>query len=190
MSGDDGAGPGLARLYGPLEIAVMEEIWRQSCADVRQVSDALVRNGSDVAYSTIKTVMERLTVKGELTRDRQGRQYVYTPTRDRSEAESAAAQDLVDDLFSNYRDLAVSHFVAGAERDPAQLDRLRRMLEEIEPDAENSHRKVADGRDEQGDHAGSGSVAGDRYRADHDARAAQGRASVDSKTGTRKGRSR
>lgn len=163
MSARDAHTACLGGLFGPLEAAVMEEIWQASAVDVRQVTDALVRSGTDVAYSTIKTVMERLAVKGELTRARHGRQYVYTPTRTRAEAESAAAQGLVNDLFSNHGDLAVSHFVAGAERDPAQLDRLRQLLDAIEPGPEGGEPEVVDGRSEPADaHRGESAEEGSR----------------------------
>lgn len=119
----------------------MERIWADQPTDVRTVVDALVRHDHDVAYSTVKTVMERLVTKGELDRVREGRQYIYRTVRSRAETEALTARDLVDDLFGRYGDLAVSHFVAGAQRDPEQLRRLTelvRLLDSGEPTTPDS----------------------------------------------------
>lgn len=110
----------------------MDQVWRDAPADVRAVLTALTRSGQDVAYSTVKTIMERLAVKGELRRERDGRQYVYTPVRSRSETEALAAEGMVDDLLTRHGDLAVSYFVDRARREPEQLARLRRLLGEME----------------------------------------------------------
>lgn len=120
--------------YGPLELRVMECVWREAPTDVRSVHSALVRDGADVAYSTVKTILERLSIKGELSRERDGRQFVYTPVRTRVETEALVTQGAVDELLDRHGDLAVSFFVDRARQDPAQLARLRQMLHEMEAD--------------------------------------------------------
>lgn len=122
----------LSSYYGPLELVVMERLWREAPADVRTVHSALVRQGQSAAYSTVKTIMERLAVKEELTREREGRQFVYTPVRSRAETQALLTQGVVDDLLTRNGDLAVSFFVDRAKRDPAQLARLRELLAAME----------------------------------------------------------
>jgi BlaI family penicillinase repressor len=137
MSSDD-PNTALADRYGPLELAIMRRLWVQSPADVRSVLSALEADGSDVAYSTVKTVMERLTRKGELNREREGRQYVYTPVRSRPQTEALAARGMVEDLFDRHGDLAVSYFVDRANRDPQQKQRLLDLLHRIEQDEDGA----------------------------------------------------
>lgn len=110
----------------------MEYVWREAPTDVRTVHSILVRHGPEVAYSTVKTIMERLVTKGELSRERDGRQFVYAPVRTRAETEELVTQDAVEDLLDRHGDLAVSFFVDRARQDPAQLARLRQMLREME----------------------------------------------------------
>ena len=129
LSGDTSS---LAGLYGPLELAIMQRLWQNSPADVRAVLSSLETEGSNAAYSTVKTVMERLTKKGELTREREGRQYVYTPVRTRAETQAQAAHGMVNDLFNRHGDLAVSYFVDRASKDPSQRERLLELLHQIE----------------------------------------------------------
>lgn len=113
----------------------MERAWRDAPVDVRTVHSELVRDGQEIAYSTVKTIMERLVVKGELTREREGRQFIYSPVRTRAETEALVTRGAVDELLDRHGDLAVSFFVDRARQDPAQLARLRQMLREME--AEN-----------------------------------------------------
>jgi len=127
-----GRSSALAGRYGPGELRVMECVWRDAPADVRTVHSVLVRHGSEVAYSTVKTIMERLAIKGELSRERDGRQFIYAPVRTRSETEALVTQGVVEELLDRHGDLAVSFFVDRARQDPAQLARLRRMLREME----------------------------------------------------------
>jgi predicted transcriptional regulator len=69
---------GLEVLLGPTEARLMEIAWRQPELTVKQ---ALFELGpqSKLAYTTVMTVLNRLVVKGLLTRRREGRNFVYEP---------------------------------------------------------------------------------------------------------------
>jgi BlaI family transcriptional regulator, penicillinase repressor len=64
------------RIFGELELSILS-MMRQSGAKctVRDVVQAL---GAKDKYTTIMTVMNRLTIKGELTRERKGQSYQYS----------------------------------------------------------------------------------------------------------------
>ncbi len=110
----------------------MECVWREAPTDVRAVQSVIAREGHDAAYNTVRTVMERLARKGELVRERDGRQFVYSPVRSRTETRELVARGLVDDLLDRHGDLAVSFFVDRARQDPATLERLRELVREME----------------------------------------------------------
>lgn len=69
---------------GPLERSAMEVLWADPARalHVREVADQL---DGDLAYTTVMTLLVRLTAKGLLTRRRQGSAYVYRPRLSRSE---------------------------------------------------------------------------------------------------------
>ena len=62
---------------GPLEAEIMDHAWtRDEPVTVREVVDSVgVRH--DLAYTTVMTVMERLSTKGFLVRRKVGRAYSY-----------------------------------------------------------------------------------------------------------------
>ena len=60
--------------FGELELAVMKIVRDRKKATVHDVCEKL---GKKRKYTTVMTVMSRLVKKGELTREKKGKHYVY-----------------------------------------------------------------------------------------------------------------
>jgi predicted transcriptional regulator len=112
--------------FAPLESKVMDAVWTaRDPVSVRAVLDALnERRPEPLAYTTVMTVMNRLTTKGVLKRHGERRSYVYEATA------PDAAGIAVRDVIRSYGDAAVAHFVDEARADPGVLRRLRALLAE------------------------------------------------------------
>ena len=89
--------PTSAPRLGDLERSVMEQLWdstgrRPEGASVRDVLEALPGERG-LAYTTVMTVLDRLSKKGLVTRERDGRAWRYTPagTRESLTAETMRA---------------------------------------------------------------------------------------------------
>ena len=112
------------KLLGPLEAEVMEALW--PAAEPLTVRDLLERlnhgRKDPLAYTTVMTVMKRLTDKGALRRERRGRGYAYEATAD------SAAGLAVNSVVREFGDAALAQFVDQARADPALLRRLERLL--------------------------------------------------------------
>jgi predicted transcriptional regulator len=104
----------------------MDAIWGVSRpVSGREIVDALNdRRSEPLAYTTVMTVMNRLTTKGVLARHGERRSYVYEATA------ADAAGIAVRDVLRTYGDAAVAHFVDEARTDPSVLRRLRGLLTE------------------------------------------------------------
>jgi predicted transcriptional regulator len=69
---------------GELERAVMEALWsRREPASGREVTRDLAER--DLAYTTVKTVLDRLSAKGLVVREPSGRAWVYRAAGSRDE---------------------------------------------------------------------------------------------------------
>jgi predicted transcriptional regulator len=80
---------------GGLETKVMEALWGASSPlSVREVHDALTVS-SDLAYTTVMTVLDRLAKKHILLRDREGKAWLYRPAASREEL---LVGDVIDSL--------------------------------------------------------------------------------------------
>jgi predicted transcriptional regulator len=111
-----------------LEAEVMEELWGSGDSSVREVMRALNKGRTDRAYTTYMTVMARLHKKGLLARRREGKTDYYAPVYDRDEYMALRARAEVDDLVSQYGDVALSHFARQmATLDPARRRALQRL---------------------------------------------------------------
>lgn len=125
VSGDASIPPRL----GELEAEVMEQVWRQGEATVRDVLEAVNAAAGKVrAYTTVMTVMGNLDRKGVLTRRREGKSDVFTPVMDREEYFAARARAEAGALVGRYGDAAYLAFAREMDRlDPEQRRQLRRL---------------------------------------------------------------
>ena len=116
-------------MLGPLEVLVMETLWRRGESNVRDVADCLER---PLAYTTVMTTLDRLYKKGLLDRRKAHRAFYYAPRHSRSEWEQKRAGDLVVGFLSSpepSRDLLISCLVeAVGQHDEALLDELERKI--------------------------------------------------------------
>ena len=72
-----------AQLLGSLELAVLRALWAGAPATVRAVLERInARRDSDLAYTSVMTVLDRLHDKELVTREQAGRAYEYTPVHD------------------------------------------------------------------------------------------------------------
>lgn len=94
-------------IYGILEIEIMNSIWNLQEQDedanisVADIVEYLGENKIDRAYTTIKTVMDRLVSKDILVRYRSGKKFFYRSTLDKDEAAKKAVETLSSQFFNN-----------------------------------------------------------------------------------------
>lgn len=89
---------GAGEIPPPLELACLTILWKRGEADVGEVREAL-RATRPLAYTTVMTVLERLSRKGMVTRKKSGRSFRYAPARDREEMRALAIAQLVEQFF-------------------------------------------------------------------------------------------
>ena len=113
------------------EWKVMKAVWRASSATARDVLGALEAD-TGWAYSTVKTMMDRLVEKGALKARIEGITSIYQPVLTQKQARKSALRALKERAFDGGSG-AMMHFLVGSERLSAN-DRaeLLRLLEEQE----------------------------------------------------------
>jgi predicted transcriptional regulator len=114
----------LDKLLGRLEADLVRAAWAaKRPVTVRDLLDRVnQRRPTPLAYTTVMTVLTRLTEKGVMHRKKQGRGFVYEPVA----GDSAALA--VHGVMRDFGDAAVAHFVEEAKSDPALLRRLQQLL--------------------------------------------------------------
>jgi predicted transcriptional regulator len=108
-----------------------QEVVAALAASLDPMTPAQVRDqlGGDLAYTTVMTVLARLSDKGLVTRQRAGRAYAYTAVRDEAEVTARQMQRLLD--AGDDRAAVLSRFVGVLSDDDERLliDLLRRAEE-------------------------------------------------------------
>ena len=121
--------PKLDEMLGPLEAEVMEIIWMRGTALVSEVEEILNRRRTaPLAYKTVLTICTRLSEKGVLDHEKEGRAFRYYPTMTQPEFVAAQASKASKALLNRFGDVALSSFVNEVAADPEQLAALRRLL--------------------------------------------------------------
>ena len=124
----------VVRQLGDLEKLIMDRMWSWGHpVAVREVL-ADLQPERELAYTTVMTVMDKLHRKGILTRQKDGRAYVYRPALSRE----AYTADFMGEILAGATDRTgtLLHFV---EKMPAEeAARLRKALDDHLQDAKDS----------------------------------------------------
>ena len=111
----------------PLELECMKALWAQGQASVKEIRAQINgSNGRALAYTTIETIMDRLTRKGAVARRKVGRAHLYTPQYQAAAARADAVGALVHHFFAGSR-RALAAYLAGEPLPEASAARLPRV---------------------------------------------------------------
>ena len=108
---------------GSLEIEILNVFWNVSSENedtdiaIQDVVDKLCEKGTQRAYTTIKTVMDRLVTKSILVRYKVGKKFFYKTTMDKREM----ALDMMKEFTNNFFDGSYGDMVRFVERETAEL---------------------------------------------------------------------
>jgi predicted transcriptional regulator len=134
----------LSRILGPLELEIMRILWNKQKATVQDVLDDLVRRAQKpYAYTTVMTVMSRLHSKGILSRQKNGKSYVYSSCVSPDGLIERTSYKTVKTLLDHYGDLAMAQFVNIISHSPEQLARLKQLIRELEDGKSMRSRKIS-----------------------------------------------
>ena len=113
------------RSFGELENEIMRAVWRADAPVTgHEIADE-IRQSRELAYTTIITVVERLRIKGVLTRFRDGRSYRYEAKL--SSEEYAAL--LMGQVLSDAQNPSGALLRFAGDLDPAEAAALRAALD-------------------------------------------------------------
>ena len=86
------------------ELEVMHACWQKGEATAADIRDALAKEGRDLAYTTVATLVRILCDKGFLIQTNKERPFTYQPIRSFDEVSGNLVWDLVERLFGGKRE--------------------------------------------------------------------------------------
>lgn len=120
--------PASKAALGELERTVMDVLWDlapEADVTVREVHQQISAS-RDVAYTTVMTVMDRLSRKGMVEQHKEGRAYRYRARSSRAEMTADLMRGTLADLGSGEREPALVAFVEDASAE--EIAALRKAL--------------------------------------------------------------
>ena len=106
---------------------MMELLWRTPSQTVNEVEEQL-RKKREIAHTTVLTTLDRMYRKGYLTREKQGKAFVYEPSYSREQFERTMAQEVLGALLGGLGEPVLSTFVELVSTDEGKLERLEELI--------------------------------------------------------------
>lgn len=115
----------LSESLTPLELEMMQVLWRQGPSNVQAVHTGLQ---SDLAFTTVQTVLNILYQKGRVRRALKGRAYEYRAAASKESVLGQAVRDLIRRMCGGSPEELVMSLVKTRQIDRAALARLSQRV--------------------------------------------------------------
>ena len=112
------------------ELAVMKLLWGRGRRTARQLLEELYPDVAKPQHGTVQRLLKRLEDKGFVVRGRDLGINVFSPALSREEYASDQLESLADRLTGGSLAPMVTRLVEDRKLPRAEIDRLRRILEE------------------------------------------------------------
>jgi BlaI family penicillinase repressor len=118
--------PKIIRL-GDLQLRIMQVLWERGESTVTEVIDHLPA-GSDLAYTTVATMLRKMETRDLVAHRNEGRTFVYRPNIAAQAVTRSMADHLVDRLFEGSLTDVVTYLLTTREVSRAELGRLEKLI--------------------------------------------------------------
>jgi len=113
----------------PTEHDVLKELWRAGRSTIREVHERLTPTHPR-AYSTTKTIMDRMVTKGLLRREEFHGVFLYEPRISRPEGLVRMVRDFADRVLEVSPGAVMPLFARAGKLTETELEELQRLLDE------------------------------------------------------------
>ena len=115
---------------GPLEAEILQIVWDLETATVKEVHDRILADPErELAYTSVTTVLQRLTQKGWLSCDRQDRVYTWRPLLTRQQAKAIQSFEQLNQFLAVSNPDVVAAFADSLDQSSVeQLEAIAQRL--------------------------------------------------------------
>ena len=130
------------------EQEVLKTLWELGSGTVREVCEALHRDGRRRVYTTVLTFLARLEAKAYVASDKQDVAHVFRPIVSREALLSQRLTRLVDEVCEGTATPLVQALVRGKQLSNDDIAQLRRLLDDLEqqPEGDRTQRSSSETR--------------------------------------------
>ncbi len=113
------------------ELEILQILWSKGPSTVRAVNDLLVRD-KEVGYTTTLKIMQIMSEKGLVRRDKQSRTHIYTANIDRDTTQEALLNRFLENTFSGSASSLVMQTLGNHSASDDELRQIKELIEKLE----------------------------------------------------------
>jgi len=123
---------------GPLERKILNVLWVKQYVTARDICTSLEDSGERRAYSTVRTIINRLVQKKIIAQHENevDRQYYYSPIMTKEELESSIINRVIGDLLNRFGQSTINYLAEELSDNPEEIDKLKKKLQEMKRNAD------------------------------------------------------
>jgi predicted transcriptional regulator len=114
------------------ELAVMQVLWEQGPATIRQITDLLYPEGGAAHYATVQKLLDRLEAKRFVTRDRTPPAHAFAAAVGRDDLIGRRLQAMAEQLCGGSLTPLLSHLVKARRLSARERQDLRDLIDELD----------------------------------------------------------
>ena len=111
------------------ELGILQVLWSRGASTVREVAETM---GREDAYTTVLKLLQIMIAKGIVRRNETQRAHVYQAGLPAEQTKRQLAGDVLERVFAGSASELMMHALAGKRASRAEIDDLRRLLDEYE----------------------------------------------------------
>ena len=113
---------------GDLQLHILRILWERGDGTVADVLENL--SGTELAYTTVATMLRKMEARGLVTHRADGRSFIYRPKVKAEDISHRMANHLVDRLFEGSLLDAVNHLLTTREVSREELAKIEQLIAE------------------------------------------------------------
>lgn len=114
------------------ELAILQVLWDQGAATIRQLTDALYPGGGTAQYATVQKLLERLETKGHVARDRAAAAHTFRAATGRDVLIGRRLEETADKLCGGSFTPLLTHLVRAKRLSARERQELRSLIDELD----------------------------------------------------------
>ncbi len=115
------------------ELEILNILWNEEPLTVKDIH-VLISKSKDVGYTTTLKTMQKMTEKGLLQRERNGKSHLYFSTRAKEETRGRLLDRLVDSAFGGSASSLVMQLLGNKKTSKDELDEIKQIIEQMKND--------------------------------------------------------
>src|SRR5262245_2787463 len=114
------------------ELAILQVLWEQDEATIRQITDVVYPRGDTAQYATVQKLLERLEAKGFVHRKKTLPANLYSAAVGRDELIGRGLQDMAAKLCGGSLTPLLTHLVRQRRLSARERRELRDLIDELD----------------------------------------------------------